>query len=75
MDKLHIKKGEFVSIIGKLGSGKSSIIAAILGEIDKISGNFGMRGTTAFVPQESWLRTATVRENILFEEEYDEERY
>ncbi len=67
--------GEFISIIGKVGSGKSTMLSAILGEIDKSEGTISRRGKIAYIPQTSWLRSATIRENILFESPYEEERY
>ena len=66
VDELHIPKGEFVSVIGKVGSGKSTLLSAILGEIDKISGTVNRRGRVSYIPQVSWLKSATIRENILF---------
>jgi ABC-type transport system involved in cytochrome bd biosynthesis fused ATPase/permease subunit len=58
-----------------VGSGKSTLLYSILGEIDKIQGIVKRRGSTAYIPQTSWLRSATIRENIIFESEYDEDRY
>ena len=51
------------------------MLSAILGEIDKSEGTINRRGKIAYIPQTSWLRSATIRENILFESPYDEERY
>ena len=61
IDKLKIEKGSFVSIIGRVGSGKSTFLYSILGEIDKIMGTVKRRGKTAYIPQTSWLRSATIR--------------
>lgn len=72
---LRIGRGEFVSVIGRVGSGKSTLLAAILGEIDKVRGTLSRRGSVAYIPQISWLRSATIRENITFETPYDEARY
>jgi ATPase subunit of ABC transporter with duplicated ATPase domains len=72
VDDLQIKKGQFVSVVGRVGSGKSTLISAILNEIDKVSGDVSRRGTVAYIPQTSWLRSATIRENILFERPWDE---
>lgn len=66
VDKLKINRGEFVAVIGKVGSGKSTLLSAILGEIDKVGGSLSRRGSIAYIPQTSWLRSATIRENILF---------
>ena len=75
VNDLKINRGDFVSVIGRVGSGKSTLLSAILGEIDKVEGQVNRRGSIAYIPQTSWLRSATIRENILFESEYDEKRY
>lgn len=75
LNKLKISKGDFLAVIGRVGSGKSTLLSAILGEIDKVEGQVSRRGKIAYIPQTSWLRSATIRENIVFESEYDEKRY
>jgi ATP-binding cassette subfamily C (CFTR/MRP) protein 1 len=72
---IHIKQGQFIGVVGQVGSGKSTLLNAILNEVDKIKGTVRRRGSVAYIPQVSWLRSATIRENILFESPYDEERY
>lgn len=64
--KMSIHRGQFVSVIGRVGSGKSTFLSSILGEIDKFQGTFSRRGTIAYIPQTSWLRSATIKENIIF---------
>ncbi|XP_073148828.1 ABC transporter C family member 4 [Henckelia pumila] len=61
-----IKKGELVAVVGTVGSGKSSLLAAILGEMNKLSGKARVCGTTAYVSQTSWIQNGTIQENILF---------
>ncbi|KAL1808203.1 hypothetical protein DCAR_0727609 [Daucus carota subsp. sativus] len=69
-DKIRIRKGYKVAICGSVGSGKSSLLCSILGEIPKISGNnIKVYGSRAFVPQSAWIQTGTIRENILFGKE------
>ena len=58
-----------------MGSGKSSILSAILGEMYKISGQVHVRGSTAYIPQTAWIMNATLRENILFGRKYDAKFY
>ncbi|POM61964.1 Multidrug resistance protein ABC Superfamily [Phytophthora palmivora] len=72
---LEIERGSLVMIVGKVGSGKSSLVNAILGEMQKISGVLEIGGCVAYVSQDTWIRNATLRDNILFEQEYDPERY
>ncbi|GAB2220423.1 hypothetical protein Drorol1_Dr00008073, partial [Drosera rotundifolia] len=65
--EIQIKKGDKVAICGSVGSGKSSLLCSILGEIPRISGmEAEVLGTKAYVPQSPWIQTGTVRENILF---------
>ncbi|XP_020210396.1 ABC transporter C family member 14 [Cajanus cajan] len=63
---LEINKGELTAIVGTVGSGKSSLLASILGEMHKISGKIQVCGSTAYVAQTSWIQNGTIEENILF---------
>ncbi|CAI9093273.1 OLC1v1028738C1 [Oldenlandia corymbosa var. corymbosa] len=67
-NEIRIKKGYKVAICGSVGSGKSSLLYSILGEIQKTSGFSGIKinGTKAFVPQSAWIQTGTIRDNVLF---------
>lgn len=77
-EKIKIIKGNKVAICGSVGSGKSSLLYSILGEIPRINGSvIRVCGSKAFVPQKAWIQTGTVRENVLFGKEmikgfYDE---
>ncbi|XP_059646878.1 ABC transporter C family member 14-like [Cornus florida] len=71
----EIKKGELAAIVGTVGSGKSSLLASVLGELHKISGKVRVCGTTAYVAQTSWIQNATIQENILFGSPMNRERY
>jgi ABC-type transport system involved in cytochrome bd biosynthesis fused ATPase/permease subunit len=66
-------------VIGKVGSGKSSLISALLGEMHKLNnGKLSLNGRTAYVPQQAWIKNETVKNNILFNRDtadYDEEFY
>ncbi|KAG6748476.1 hypothetical protein POTOM_048399 [Populus tomentosa] len=72
---LQIKKGELTAIVGTVGSGKSSLLASILGEMHKISGKIRICGTTAYVAQTSWIQNGTIEDNILFGLPMNGERY
>lgn len=72
---LDVPFGTFVAIAGDVGSGKSSLLGAILGELRCSSGTCAVNGTVAFVPQTAWLMPASVRENVLLGAEYDVQRY
>ncbi|XP_022935300.1 ABC transporter C family member 14-like [Cucurbita moschata] len=72
---LKIQKGELAAVVGTVGSGKSSILAAILGEMHKLSGKVHVCGTTAYVAQGSWIQNGTIEDNILFGLPMDREKY
>ncbi|OWY98123.1 Multidrug resistance protein ABC transporter, partial [Phytophthora megakarya] len=72
---LRIGRGELVMIVGKVGSGKSSLINALLGEMPRTSGALEIGGRIAYVTQDTWIRNSTLRDNVLFEQEFDAERY
>ncbi|CAD8188699.1 unnamed protein product [Paramecium pentaurelia] len=76
---ISVEKGKFVSIIGDVGSGKSSLIQCLLGEmiynIDDNKPIINMSGPIAYVGQRPWIQNATVQENILFGKPYEEKLY
>ncbi|KAJ6431360.1 hypothetical protein OIU84_018779 [Salix udensis] len=56
-----------VAVCGSVGSGKSSLLCSMIGEIPRISGaGIKVHGTKAYVPQSAWIQTRTVRDNVLF---------
>lgn len=69
------KKGNTYALIGTVGSGKSSFLQAILGELEIDSGSLEIFGSLSYANQEAFLFEGTVRNNILFTEEYDEKKY
>ncbi|XP_052214648.1 ATP-binding cassette sub-family C member 5-like isoform X1 [Dreissena polymorpha] len=71
----NIEKGKLVGICGSVGCGKSSLLSALLGRLINVSGKTAIQGSTAYVSQQAWIMNTSVRENILFGEEYDEHRY
>ncbi|XP_061981764.1 ABC transporter C family member 13 isoform X2 [Populus nigra] len=72
---LCLSKGSLVAIIGEVGSGKSSLLSAILGEMTLIHGLVHSSGSVAYVPQVPWIMSGTIRDNILFGKNYDSRRY
>ncbi|UNI21361.1 ATP-binding cassette glutathione S-conjugate transporter ycf1 [Purpureocillium takamizusanense] len=68
-------KGELSCIVGRVGSGKSSFLSSILGDLWKVKGEVEVRGTVAYATQQSWILNATVKENIVFGYRYDSEFY
>ena len=79
----HIKSGSLVAVVGSVGSGKSSLLSAILGEMESINDSkvYIPRngdeeiGFTSYCTQSPWVINDTLRGNILFGREYNEERY
>ncbi|TMW67018.1 hypothetical protein Poli38472_012134 [Pythium oligandrum] len=72
---IQVKEGDLVVIHGLVGSGKSSLCSALLGEMDKLSGSVFVRGRVAYYSQQTWIQNMTIRENILFGKAYDEKKY
>ncbi|NWX83397.1 MRP1 protein, partial [Nothoprocta pentlandii] len=63
---VSIPEGSLVAVVGQVGSGKSSFLSAILGEMEKLEGTVQRRGSVAYVSQQAWIQNATLQENILF---------
>jgi len=72
---LKVTRGMKVAICGMVGSGKSSLLSCILGEMPKLAGNVRVSGRKAYVPQTAWILSGNIRENILFGNPYDKEKY
>ncbi|XP_071568154.1 multidrug resistance-associated protein 1 isoform X1 [Temnothorax nylanderi] len=62
----HVEQGQLVAIVGTVGSGKSSLLSALLGEMDKLSGKVNTKGSIAYVSQQAWIQNATLQDNVLF---------
>ncbi|CAI2355592.1 unnamed protein product [Caenorhabditis sp. 36 PRJEB53466] len=71
----NIKRGQLVAIVGRVGSGKSSLLHALLGEMNKLSGSVQVNGSVAYVPQQAWIQNLSLRNNILFNKPYDQLHY
>ena len=72
---LSATHGQLMGITGPVGSGKTSLLMTILGEIPISSGKISCVGKMAFVSQTSWVYSGTVRDNILFGKEFHEQTY
>uniref|UniRef100_A0A8D2LPQ3 Cystic fibrosis transmembrane conductance regulator n=1 Tax=Varanus komodoensis TaxID=61221 RepID=A0A8D2LPQ3_VARKO len=70
-----VRPGELLIVIGPVGAGKSSLLSAILGELSPNKGFIDVRGRIAYVSQQPWVFSGTVRNNILFGKEYHKEKY
>ncbi|KAI4887699.1 hypothetical protein NFI96_025030 [Prochilodus magdalenae] len=72
---VKVPRGSLVVVVGHVGSGKSSLLSAMLGETEKKSGNVTVKGSVAYVPQQAWIQNATMWENIVFGQERKESWY
>lgn len=79
---VDIMRGSLVAIVGRVGSGKSSLLSAILGkhreveetlvgEMKKHRGYVNVNGKLAYVPQQPWIQNMTLRDNILFNRHFE----
>ncbi|KAH8731418.1 P-loop containing nucleoside triphosphate hydrolase protein [Phaeosphaeriaceae sp. PMI808] len=77
MKEIDLKFGrnELVAIIGSVGSGKSSLLAALAGDMRKTNGEVVIGASRAFCPQYAWIQNASVRENIIFGKDFNQEWY
>ncbi|KAL5218368.1 hypothetical protein ABZP36_019052 [Zizania latifolia] len=72
---LSVVRGMRVAVCGVIGSGKSSLLSSILGEIPKLCGQVKVSGSAAYVPQTAWIQSGNIEENILFGSPMDKQRY
>ncbi|XP_017858861.1 PREDICTED: probable multidrug resistance-associated protein lethal(2)03659 isoform X2 [Drosophila arizonae] len=72
---MELKSQQLVAVIGPVGAGKSSLIQAILGELPAEAGEVKLNGRCSYASQEPWLFCASVRDNILFGQPLDRQRY
>ncbi|XP_032208471.1 multidrug resistance-associated protein 1-like isoform X6 [Mustela erminea] len=63
---IKIPEGALVAVVGPVGSGKSSVLSAILGEMEKLTGVVQRKGSVAYVAQQAWIQNCILQENILF---------
>ena len=64
-----------LKLVGLVGSGKGSVLHAILGEMPTQSGKIQINGSTSYASQEPWVFSGSVRQNVLFGQAYDQDRY
>uniref|UniRef100_A0A7N0TQB6 ABC-type xenobiotic transporter n=1 Tax=Kalanchoe fedtschenkoi TaxID=63787 RepID=A0A7N0TQB6_KALFE len=72
---MRVQKGMRVAVCGMVGSGKSSFLSCILGEIPKIHGEVRVCGSAAYVSQSAWIQSGNIEENILFGSPMDKRKY
>lgn len=73
-----VKRGELVAVVGKVAAGKSSLIQALIENMQLVGADEAtvqVNGRIAYCCQEAWIQNKTIRENIVFGEVLDEKRY
>ncbi|XP_042488176.1 ABC transporter C family member 3-like [Macadamia integrifolia] len=71
----RVYHGMKVAICGSVGSGKSSLLSCILGEMSKVSGVIKLNGKKAYVARTPWIQSGKIVDNILFGKKMDDDRY
>ena len=72
---LVVPKEQLTVIIGSVGSGKSSLLQSIIGEMRSIDGKVETQGSIGYCPQLAWIMNGSLKSNVLFGLEYNEARY
>jgi ABC-type multidrug transport system fused ATPase/permease subunit len=72
---LRARLGELVAVVGEVGCGKSSLLLAMLGELPTEVGGVTVKGRIAYVPQEPWIVSGTIRDNIVLSSPFNEQWY
>ncbi|XP_071353059.1 ATP-binding cassette sub-family C member 5 isoform X1 [Trachinotus anak] len=72
---LSVLQGKLLGVCGSVGSGKTSLMSAILGQMTVLEGSVAVKGRLAYVAQQAWILNATLRDNILFGQQYQDDRY
>ncbi|KZT03607.1 multidrug resistance-associated ABC transporter [Laetiporus sulphureus 93-53] len=70
-----VPRGSFVAVLGPIGSGKSSLLQALIGEMRRVSGHATFSSQIAYVPQTPWIINASLRQNITFGQPNDDQRF
>eukprot|EP00041_Stephanoeca_diplocostata_P028197 m.790864 g.790864 ORF g.790864 m.790864 type:complete len:1581 (+) comp23327_c0_seq3:295-5037(+) len=70
-----VKAQQVCAFVGPVGCGKSSLMSALLGDMEKMQGTVTITGSVAYVPQQAWIQNATLRDNVLFHQPFDPVRY
>lgn len=74
---LDIKRGDLIAVVGQVGSGKSSLLSSMIGELEKAEINtmINVVGKVSYVPQQAWMQNSTLQYNITFGRQYNERLY
>ncbi|CAG2238338.1 ABCC4 [Mytilus edulis] len=71
----NVQRGKLLAVIGPVGAGKSSLLMSVLGEIPLVNGDVKVHGRISYVAQQPWVFSASVRQNIVFGNKYEQSKY
>ncbi|XP_056643789.1 probable multidrug resistance-associated protein lethal(2)03659 isoform X2 [Diorhabda sublineata] len=71
----NVNAGKVVAVVGAVGSGKTTLLHVIMKELELESGSIAVHGTISYASQEPWLFGGSIRQNILFGQEFDQQKY
>ncbi|XP_065919849.1 ATP-binding cassette sub-family C member 4-like isoform X2 [Dysidea avara] len=69
------QSNRLLAVVGPVGSGKSSILQCLLRELESLDGSVDIEGSVSYASQDPWIFSGTIKENILFGQDYDEAWY
>lgn len=72
---LNVTAGQLCIVTGAVGTGKSTLMDALLGELHCVAGSCSVEGPVSYAPQDAWILAGSVKSNILFGSDMDPERY
>lgn len=72
---MKVKRTNLTAVVGPVGCGKTSLICALLGEMEKVGGSVNVDGRIAYVPQQAWIQNATLQDNITFGKPFNKRFY
>ncbi|XP_060582248.1 ATP-binding cassette sub-family C member 4-like isoform X3 [Ruditapes philippinarum] len=71
----RVEPGKLLAVIGPVGAGKSSLLMSVLKELPLLKGNIELKGRIAYVSQQPWVFSASLRQNIIFGNKYEKLKY
>nr|CCA18266.1 MultidrugResistance like protein 1 putative [Albugo laibachii Nc14] len=72
---LEARPGDLIAIVGHVGEGKSTLLSGILGDARASRGSVSLRGSVCYVAQQPFIQNASIRDNILFGQPFDANKY
>lgn len=73
--EFHCNPGEVVAVVGRVGAGKTALLQALLGGMQMKKGSCRIGGRIAYVPQTAWVQNLSIKDNIVFGNEFNEGKY